>query len=397
VGTTDKRMNYYKHLKTKDMKQLEKILLPIDVNTDSKEQVNVAIDIARSYKSEIIIIYVLSENVIHNNIEEILMHAITDSLNKVKETIRKEGIRVKEPLIEIGKPVDNILKMAVKEEVNLIVAGSGTSSKELQFKLGNTVEKLIRHSDIPVLVVESDIETKITNILCPVDFSDNSRLALKNAILLAERFKASLRILSVLEPITSISHRISADLEKENAYLLEQYENEMKKFIKEFDLNHIQHTIDIQTGIAHENIVQTVKEHKHDLLVMGTTGRSGLRRILVGSVAEKVVRQVPCSFITIKEQDILQQRFDQDVKEIESHFNDAYDFAAKGNFIEAINHYKICLQINNMYIPAIYKLAIVHRATDDIAKADYYDDMAKKLLRSLWDETIEQEIRKHYT
>jgi nucleotide-binding universal stress UspA family protein len=379
------------------MKQLEKILLPIDVNVDSNEQLNTAIEIARSYKSEIIIMYVLSEDAIHNNIQEILMHAITDSLNKVKETIRKEGLRVKEPLIEIGKPVDNILKMAVKEEVNLIVAGSGISSKEEQFKLGNTVEKLIRHSDTPVLVVKPDTQTKITNILCPVDFSDNSRLALKNAILLSERFNASLRILSVLEPILNISQRISVDLEKENTYRLKQYEDEMSQFIKEFDLNHIHHTIDIQTGFIDEKILQTIKEHKYDLLVIGTTGRSGLRRILVGSVAEKVVRQVPCSFITIKMQDILQQRFDQDVKEIESHFNDAHDFAAKGNYTEAINNYKICLQINNMYIPAIYKLAEIHRAIDDIAKADYYDDMAKKLLRSLWDETIEQEIRKHYT
>lgn len=378
------------------MKQLEKILVPIDVNADSKDQLNAALEIARTYNSELIVMYVLSEDVIHNNIKEILMHAITDSLNKAKEALRKAGIRVKEPVIEIGKPIDKILKMAVTEEVNLIIIGAGIKSKEEQFKLGNTAEKLIRHSDTPVFVVKSDIQTKITNILCPVDFSDNSRLALKNAILLSERFEASLKILSVLEPISSISHRIYVDLEKENTHRLKQYENDMGQFIEEFDLNHINHTIEIQTGIVHEQILKTINEYHHDLLVMGTTGRSGLQRILMGSVAEKVVRKAPCSFITIKMQDIIQKKFDHNVKEVESHFKTANDFAAKGNHIEAICHYKICLQINNMYIPAIYKLAEVHRTTGDSAKADYYDNLARKLLASLWDETLEQEIRRHY-
>jgi len=378
------------------MKQLEKILVPIDVNSDSKEQLNTAIEIARTYKSEIIILYVLSEDVIQNNIHKILIQAITDSLNKVKEAIHKEGIRVKEPVIEIGQPIYNILKMAVKEEVNLIVIGAGVKSKEEHFKLGNTAEKLIRHSDIPVLVVKSDIQTKITNILCPVDFSDNSRLALKNAILFSERHKASLRILSILEPISRISHRIYVDLDNENSYRLEQLEKEMIQFIKEFDLNHINHTIEIQTGIVHEKILQTVKKYNHDLLIMGTTGRSGLQRILMGSVTEKVVRQVPCSFITIKTQDIIQSTFNHEVKEIETHFENARHIVEQGKYKEAISQYKICIQINNMYIPSIYKLAEVYRLIGDNAKAGYYDNMAKKLLARLWDEEIEQEIRKYY-
>jgi nucleotide-binding universal stress UspA family protein len=378
------------------MKQLEKILVPVDVNIDSKEQLNTAIEIARSYNSEIIIMYVLAQEVMHDDLKEILLSAISNSLHKIKETLRKEGVITNEPIIEYGRPVDKILKMATKEHVNLIVAGSGNKNKKDKFKLGNIVEKLIRHSDIPVWVAKPEKETTITNILCPVDFSDTSRNALKNAILLSKKFNASLRILSVFEPTLSISPRIKVDLNKENAYWLKQHKNEMQKFTGEFDLTEITHTIDILSGTIHEKILHTIEDYDHDLLIMGTTGRSGLRRVLMGSIAEKVTREIPCSFITVKTQDIIQSTFNNDVKELKTHFDKAGHLVEEGKYKEAISQYLICVKINNMHIPSIYKLAEVNRIIGRNAKAEYYDNMAKKLLNSLWSEVIEKEIRNHY-
>jgi tetratricopeptide (TPR) repeat protein len=129
---------------------------------------------------------------------------------------------------------------------------------------------------------------------------------------------------------------------------------------------------------------------------MGTTGRSGLSRVLMGSVTEKVVRQVPCSFITIKMQDIIRLRFDREVSDIKNHFMEANDLVEKGKYEEAISQYLICLQINNMHIPSIYKLAVVYSLTGNNEKADYYDNMARKLLGSLWDRKINDEIRTHF-
>jgi len=378
------------------MKQLEKILVPVDINAGFKEQLSTAIKIARSYNSEIIIMYVFSEEVRNDEIRELLYNSISVSLNKARETVEKMGAITNKPIIEYGKPVDEILKIAIKEDVNLIVMGAGNRTEKEKFKLGNNVEKLLRHSDIPVWVVKADEDAKITNILCPVDFSDPSRHALKNAILLSKQFMASLRILGVVEPISSNSPRVKVDWGKENAYWLKRREKEMEEFVKEFDLKEVNYKIDIQTGTIHEKILHIIKEHNHDLLIMGTTGRSGLIRVLMGSIAEKVTRETPCSFITVKSQDIIQLRFDNEVKEIEFHFKNGNELVDKGFHEEAINQYRICTQINNMYIPAIYKLAVVHRKIGNFAKAIYYDNIAKKLLDRLWDEKIEQEIRKYY-
>jgi len=378
------------------MKLLEKILVPIDVNIDYKEQLNTAINIALSYNSEIIVMYVLSEEIVHNDIKELVINAISESLNKVKETLKKEGILIKEPSIVFGNPVDEILQSSISENVNLILIGSGIIDEKEKFRLGINADKLIRLSDKPVWVVKSNEETKLTNILCPVDFSDPSRRALKNAIILSRKFKANLRILGVYKPFVSTSLRLNVDTEEENAYRLGMIEKEMKQFVKEFDLDGIDHVIDIQAGVAHENILHTIKEYGHDLLVMGTNGRSGLNRIVMGSVTEKVTREMPCSFVTTKTQDIIQLRFDNEIKEIEIHFKNANNLVENGFYKEAINQYMICLQINDMHIPTMYKLAEVHKIIGDNAKAGYYDNMAKDLLARLWDKKIEFEIIKHY-
>lgn len=378
------------------MKLLEKILVPIDVNIDYKEQLNTAIKIARSYNSEIIVMYVLSEEIVHNDIKELVINAISESLNKVKETLKKEGILIKEPSIVFGNPVDEILQASISENVNLILIGSGIIDEKEKIRLGINADKLIRLSDKPVWVVKSNEETKLTNILCPVDFSDPSRRALKNAIILSRKFKANLRILGVYKPFVSTSLRLNVDTEEENAYRLGMIEKEMKQFVKEFDLDGIDHVIDIQAGVAHKNILNTIKEYGHDLLVMGTNGRSGLNRIVMGSVTEKVTREMPCSFVTTKTQDIIQLRFDNEIKEIEIHFKNANNLVENGFYKEAINQYMICLQINDMHIPTMYKLAEVHKIIGDNAKAGYYDNMAKDLLARLWDKKIELEIIKHY-
>jgi len=378
------------------MKLLEKILVPIDVNIDYKEQLNTAINIARSYNSEIIVMYVLSEEIVHNDIKEIVINAVSENLIKVKETLKKEGILIKEPSIVFGNLVDEIIQSSINENVNLILIGSGIIDEKEKFRLGINADKLIRLSDKPVWVVKSNEVTKLTNILCPVDFSDPSRRALKNAIILSKKFKATLRILGVYKPFSSSSMRLNVDPDEENAHRLALIKKEMKQFVKEFDLDEISHVIDIQAGVAHENILQTIKECGHDLLVMGTNGRSGLNRIVMGSVTEKVTREMPCSFITTKTQDIIQIRFDNEIKEIETHFKNANELAENGFFEEAINQYSICLQINDMHVPSYYKLAESYRKIGNDEIADYYENKAKALLARLWDQKIEFEIRKHY-
>ncbi|MCM4169090.1 hypothetical protein KCTC52924_00144 [Arenibacter antarcticus] len=381
------------------MKQLEKILVPIDINGDYSEQLNTAIKIAHVYNSEIIIVHVLSEEAGSGSISmrKMLLDSVLESLNKINDTLKKERIITKDPIIKHGKLIENILKVATKQDVNLIVAGSGYRLKDKGHKLGNNAEKLMRYSHIPVWVATTKTESKISNIICPVDFSEPARGALNNAISLAGDFNATLRVLGVVEPVLNLSPRYQLDdLEEENTRRMQQLEKEMGDFLKDFDFAGIDYVVDIYAGNVPMTILNMIKKHNHDLLIMGTTGRSGLKRVLMGSVTNKVTRELPCSFITTKSKDILHLRFYNEVKEIETHFKKGVKLADKGEHKGAIREFTACLRINTMYIPAIYKLSEVYKLMGDEAKAIYYDNMAKELLTRLWDEKLEEKIRKHY-
>lgn len=377
------------------MKLFEKILVAVDVNKDVSEQIAVAINIARSYNSQILIVYVIPKEVLHPDISDIVVKAVKKSLLEIKDTLENAGVDVAEPIIENGKPSERILQLSIDYNVNLILAGSGGTSNN-NFKLGITAEKLIQLSDKPVWIVKAGGKVKFSNILCPVDFSDPSRRALKNAILLTKNFGGNLRILNAYKPFTNISPRIQVDMEKENADLLLQHEANMDEFLKEFDLSDIDFQVDVKPGSVHKIILQTIKNKGHDLLVMGTNGRSGFNRFMMGSVTERVIREMPCSFVTTKTYDIFQLKFETEIKEIEVHLENARALLEKGLYKEAIGQYEVCLQINDMHIPSMYKLAQLYRKLGEEKRADYYDNMAKDLLSKLWDKKIEIEIRKHY-
>lgn len=378
------------------MKLLAKILMPIDVNSNCDIQLNAAIKIAKKYNSEIVAMYVLPDTNLHDDIKSLVANSINDSLSRVQETLEKEGVAAKRTIVEHGQPVEKIVQRANEEEFNLVLVGSGNSDEKEQFKLGINAEKLIRFSDIPLWVVKSNGKPEVSNILCPVDFSDPSRRALKNAILLSDKFKATLRILGVYEPVSNISKRLSINLDKENAHLLKVFEEKMDEFIRPFELNGIDHVIEIQSGSAHERILHAIDQHGCDLLVMGTNGRTGFSRFMMGSVTEKVTRKVPCSFITTKTVDIFKLRIDSEIKEIEEHFKNANELFKNRFYKEAIEQYLICLKINDMHIPSMYKLAEVYIQIGDKSKAEFYEGMAKDLLTRIWDKKIEYEIRKHY-
>lgn len=379
------------------MKLLEKILVPIDVNIDSREQLDTAIKIAKLGNSEIIILHVLPEDGLDHAIKTIVTTNVTDALNNIQETLKKEGLKVSKELIEYGKPVDNILKTATAEDVNLILMGSGSKGEKEEYKRGSTTEKVMRQSNIPVWVVKSDKKNKLDNILCPVDFSEHSVYALNNAILLAKFFNANLTILGVYERFSSLSVRFKDEAETENARRLKAIEDEMDAFIKGFDLQDVNYTIQIESGLPHEQILRTIKEGNHDLLIMGTHGRSGLNRFVMGSVTERVTHKVPCSFITTRTADIIDLKYDNEVKEIEIYFKQANDLAESGSYQQAIGKYLICLQVNSMHIPSMYRLANAFKNINNSEKANYYSNMAKDILVRLWDNKIAQEIAKYYT
>ena len=147
----------------------------------------------------------------------------------------------------------------------------------------------------------------IKKILCPVDFSDCSKIALDYSVSLAKKYEAQILILHVVE--TSFPDpeyiAICEDMEKIHTQLTIQAETKISKLKENLINEKIKTTPIISTGKPFVEIIKCCKENNVDLVVIGSHGQSGLSHILFGSTAEKVVRKSPCGVLTVKHPDHL--------------------------------------------------------------------------------------------
>ena len=137
------------------------------------------------------------------------------------------------------------------------------------------------------------------NILVPTDFSETSEHAFTYATGLAQSFKAKLHVLHVLPDPHSQPWSIETPGVATTG-LIQTWENDAKKRLASLVLGDIDRELLTQVGHPFVRIVRYAREHKIDLIVMGTHGRGPIGHMLLGSVAEKVVRKAPCPVLTVR-------------------------------------------------------------------------------------------------
>lgn len=139
------------------------------------------------------------------------------------------------------------------------------------------------------------------NVLCPVDFSEFAGDIVTYAYDIAKKYGAQLHMLHVIPNLTYFTPYESF-LTPENLVAIEksiqgEVDKDFKKLLKNVDID-VKKVV--KTGVAFVEIIDYVKTESIDLIVMGTHGRSAIEHILIGSVAEKVVRKSPCPVMTIR-------------------------------------------------------------------------------------------------
>ena len=142
-----------------------------------------------------------------------------------------------------------------------------------------------------------------TRILVPTDFSEPSDAALDYARELAGQFGASLHVLHVIEtPVAVMSPEVGiVDSPELQAQLFEDARDRLQLRITPNDRTRHPATTEVVWGTSAHGIVNYATERGMDLIVMGTHGRGGVAHLLLGSVAEKVVRHAPCPVMTVRQ------------------------------------------------------------------------------------------------
>lgn len=136
----------------------------------------------------------------------------------------------------------------------------------------------------------------IRKILCPTDFSDSARPAFDIACAMARTYRAALAVIHVVAPASArASDGISSPFPIEGRYGLRA--RLVHDLPTDPDIGVEYHVLE---GAVDERILEAARDVAADVIVMGTHGRGGLTRLLLGSAAESVVRRAPCPVLTVR-------------------------------------------------------------------------------------------------
>lgn len=376
------------------MKLLEKILVPVTLEEGRNSHLETALALANTFKSQLIVIHVLPIEAQHESVNRYVLKQVEKDLDSLINDLHVKAGAVKR-VIEYGNTFDRIITTAEDEDVNLILFSNFIEQQNGNFSMDVVAEKLVRKSNKPVWMVKEGEKAFPNAMLCTVDFSDASRRALSNALKIARTFNKRLYILNIMKPVeNNFSPRYSIDFKKENERIEKENKILLEKFLAEFNFTDVDYETKLEKGDPASAIISFVSRMNIDLLFMGATGKTFLQRVLLGSVTEKLIRELPSSMVITKAESILNLKIDSDISEIEKHLSNAKRLEDSGYYEEAIHQLKLSIQKNDLHIPALNALAKLYVKTGDIEMSEAYKQKIDAILRRLWDKKIEIEIKK---
>lgn len=274
-----------------------KILFATDFSQNSKTALQFIKKIGGVYKTELTLIHVIQsfwKDWFASG--EYQKEASQRLITWQSELVEKN--QIKNSIVEYGNPADVILQHAAKEKINLVLLGARAAHEGGRYKTGSTIENVVRYAKQSVFICKNKTVSKI---LCGIDGSEPSAIALQFAMDLARRFSASLCIVSALpscecNPFGMSDSEIKKCEEKSN-------HGEIKKldtFLERFDFSKIKMKKHFTPGIPANVLLDRAEDFDHDLIVIGAKGYSLLHHVLIGSTAEKILRYAPCSLLVVR-------------------------------------------------------------------------------------------------
>ncbi len=376
------------------MKLLEKILVAINVNETSHVQIKVAKELAKKFNSNLILMGVLPADAQKSSVNAMITNYVEKSLDEIESDLQRTGISVEQKLV-YGSVLEQVITISEKEDVNLILVPEKFSPADEDHKVGVVVEKLVRKCQKPIWVVDSEGKEFPGDIVCSVDYSDASERALHNAIRMARHFKSKLYIVNVVEPLEQYySPRFNVNYEEENARLEHDNKDRFNEFLTRFNFADIEFESVILKGKIYKQVSEFILLNNIRLLFIGATGKTFFQRMLLGSVTELMVRNLPCSIVVTKSESIINFKIDSDISGIEKLYADALKLETEGLLDEAIDKLNNCLQINDLHFPTLNALSKLYKKVGNEEQAEIYSQKMDEIVSRLWDKDVEKEIRK---
>ncbi|MBB6460114.1 universal stress protein [Flammeovirga kamogawensis] len=247
---------------------------------------------------KIILLHILKDNSANEEVEyngklvtrkDMAMQKMQALVDKYKD-LNTRNIEFSIQIGESNDPTNKILKATRKYKVDLIIAGK----KNIAEGSGTIARLLTRYAFCTVLTISENPQVPIKKAIVPIDFSEMSKKAMKDAIEVAKRNNMELVIIHIYALPTG--YHTSGKTQQEYASVLQQHaEKRCKNFLKQFNLDDISYKLRLhfdQHGNNEAKIISNISlVEDADLIIMGSRGRSALAATFIGSTTENLLKQ----------------------------------------------------------------------------------------------------------
>jgi len=285
----------------------EKLLLATDGSQFSEGAIRESIRLAKQCSSKLSAISVIETNPEYETIAPQLLEkaekATRRHLEAVKEQAVKEGVDCTISVLEGEDSYDLIATEAVKSKTSMIVMGRRGKTGLKRLTIGSTTARVIGHAPCNVLVVPRAAQVEFKNIVVATDGSKYSAAAASEAIGIAKRNNSMLTIISVVpaEFATPTDIEIAMSQREHIAEKEMHVAEQNAKMVKEAAQKEgVTVRAFVMSGKPADAIIETAKDKSADLIILGSHGRTGLEKLLMGSVAERVIILSPCAVLVVK-------------------------------------------------------------------------------------------------
>ena len=285
----------------------ERLLLATDGSEFSEGAIREAIQLARRCNSKLVAIQVIETNPEFESMAPSVLEkrewAVRAHLEAVKDRAQKEGVSCDIVVHEGEDSYKYIVDEAVKQKSTMVIMGRRGRKGFRRLVVGSTTAWTIGHSPCSVMVVPRAADVEFKSVVVATDGSKWSASAASEAIGLAKRNSAKLTALAVVPAELAMPTDIDfATIAREK--LADQEMQAAEKNARAVKEAAQKEGVDAQafvmSGKPADAITEIAKDQKADLVIVGSHGRTGLDRLLMGSVAERVIVLASCAVLVVK-------------------------------------------------------------------------------------------------
>jgi nucleotide-binding universal stress UspA family protein len=206
-----------------------------------------------------------------------------------------------------GTPAEAVLDYVDEFDVDLLAMGTHGRTGVDRFVTGSVTERVLRRAPVPVVTVRvtdrSDVAAGYGDVLVPTDGSAAATAAAEHGLAIADETGANVHVLTVVEAGDVADGTGDAPPEEATTDLDAEGEDAAADVATQAAAEGLDTTTEVREGSPAEAVLSYVEEHGVDLVVMGTTGRTGSGRYLLGSTTERVVRHAPVAVLAVNARD----------------------------------------------------------------------------------------------